>query len=71
MKVIRNRDLVTKLVLILLVFFLGLADLLILFVKILGKWFYIGFFLFIGESTGISYFLVKVNDLIKDIWICL
>jgi len=35
MRVIANRELVTKLMLVLLVFFLGLADFLILLVKLL------------------------------------
>lgn len=37
MRVIGNRELATKLIVVLLVFFLGLADILILGVKLLGK----------------------------------
>jgi hypothetical protein len=37
MRVIVNRDLATKLILMLLVFFSALADILILFVKLFGK----------------------------------
>lgn len=37
MRVIGNRELANKVILILLVFFVGLADILILGVKLLGK----------------------------------